>query len=721
MKPIIAASQESLILAGKQLIESHVYTMCGVVNVDEPKEVVIYIKGMTAEELADFQDSEGTAPIRLPRYKEDGSRSRRDFFGFTYQGEIYATSRALQTVRISTIKNEEESRISTYWRPISILGELRESLILTNRTNETTKEGARKRSTEEKYNAGKRLMKFNAKLNGKPGVAVVDFGSDMCVVAQQWLRHLQEGKDFKYIKDIDLQGPGNIEIPTKGTVRVYAPAGLELTRGVKRSGFEACVVDSPQENEAWDMLVGTNFKGLNTLMVPIKAIFNSGMEKTVNRKIGESRKKKDEEETSRKERQRTHVMDKSRLRKIPGSKDKLWDSKDGKVTDIRLPCGYHRPLGMTPEECLDSPRHCYECSKPNKIAPPVRECTGLHQYRPSTSRKRTPPSSNNGDKKEEAFCQVNTFKIEKEKEKNEREKCTGAKETTEEYNIGKSKNTPLKNKRPVNKEVEEAEMNPTEEKLRSSAPSIEETKDYFEYLRKLKYQEEKELQYQADRLFELDTSGEPWEETEDGTVMIQEPAEAEKPKVEPIPRSYGIIEMIAQASYEQEDLEGRIIRAKAAKGLQLKPEEMEELERLEMIQARRLKMATPKEREEELAQDAWAAEVLEHSMKEAEMDEDAKAAKGPQLEPEELKEPQELDRLELIKAKRHNIAKLKEKEEELAQDALTTEILEDFMKREAEHYEAKAAAEPKEEEKIKEKPEKQEKAEDGGPDKPDSM
>ena len=715
MKPIIAASQESLMLAGKQLIESHVYTMCGVVNVDEPKEVVIYIKGMTAEELADFQDSEGTAPIRLPRYKEDGSRSRRDFNGFTYQGEIYATSRALQTVRICTIKNEGESRISTYWRPISILGELRESLILTNRTDETTKERTMKRSTEEKYNAGKRLMKFNAKLNGKPGVAVVDLGSDMCVVAQQWLKHLQEGRDFKYIKDIDLQGPGNIEIPTKGTVRVYAPAGLELTRGVKRSGFEACVVDSPQENEAWDMLVGTNFKGINTLMVPIKALFNSEMEKTVNRKIGESRKKRDEEETSRKERQRTHVTDKSRLRKIPGSKDKLWDSKDGKVTDIRLPCGYHRPLGMTPEECLDSPRHCYECSKPNKIAPPVRECTGLHQYRPSTSRKRTPPSSNNGDKKEEAFCQVNTFKIGKEKEKNEREECTGAKETTEEYTARKNKNTPLKNKRPVNKEVEEAEMNPTEEKLRSSAPSIEETKDYFEYLRKLKYQEEKELQYQAD------TSGEPWEETEDGTVMIQEPAEAEKPKVEPTPRSYGIIEMIAQAEYEHEELEGRIIRAKAAKGLQLKQEEMEELERLETIQAGWLARATPKQRKEELERDAWAAEVLEHSMREAEMDEDAKAAKGPQLEPEELKEPQELDRLELIKAKRHNLAKLKKKEEELAQDALAAKILEDFMKRKAEHDKVKAAAEPKEEEKSEKKPEIQEEAEGGDSGKPDSM
>ena len=723
MKPIIAASQESLILAGKQLIESHVYTMCGVVNVDEPKEVVIYIKGMTAEELADFQDSEGTAPIRLPRYKEDGSRSRRDFNGFTYQGEIYATSRALQTVRICTIKNEGESRISTYWRPISILGELRESLILTNRTDETTKERTRKRSTEEKYNAGKRLMKFNAKLNGKPGVAVVDLGSDMCVVAQQWLKHLQEGRDFKYIKDIDLQGPGNIEIPTKGTVRVYAPAGLELTRGMKRSGFEACVVDSPQENEAWDMLVGTNFKGINTMRVPIKALFNSEMEKPVNCKIGESRKKRDEEETPRKEHQRTHIMDTSRLRKVPGSKDKLWNSKDGKVTNIRLPCGYHRPLGMTPEECLDSPRHCYECSRPNKIAPPVRECTGRHQYRPPTPRKRTPPSSNNGDKEEEAF------KNRKEKAKNEREEYTGARETTEEYTTQMSKNTPPRNKRPVNKEVEEAEMNPTEEKLRSSAPSIEEAKDYFEYSRKLKYQDSKE---KTTRNFNTQEHDKTEIETEDEIVVVQEPAEPGKSKAEPTTKSCGIIEMIAQASYEQEEFDGRITMAKAAKGLQLEPEEERDLDTLKFIQERRLKMATPKEREEELAQDALAAEILEDSMKRETEHDEAKPAikleeqvklkdldKARKLEEEQI--DIDTDRLKIIKARRYKMAKLKEMEEERAQDAIAAKILEDFMKRKAEHDKAKAAGELKETKEIEEKLEIQEEAEDGAPDEPESM
>ena len=91
----------------------------------------------------------------------------------------------------------------------------------------------------------------------------------------------------------------------------------------------------------------------------------------------------------KRESRREFRMDTSTLRKIPGSTDKMWDSKDGKVTNIRLPCGYHKQLGMTPEECLDSlPRHCYECSRPNKIAPPVRDCKGRHQYRNPAPRKR---------------------------------------------------------------------------------------------------------------------------------------------------------------------------------------------------------------------------------------------------------------------------------------------------------------------------------------------
>ena len=107
------------------------------------------------------------------------------------------------------------------------------------------------------------------------------------------------------------------------------------------------------------------------MRVPINSLFNGEVEKPVDYKLWEYLKKGEVGKSSGKERQRTHIMDTSRLRKVPGSKDKLWDSKDGKVTNIRLPCGYHKSKGMTPEECLESPRHCYECSRPNKIAPPV--------------------------------------------------------------------------------------------------------------------------------------------------------------------------------------------------------------------------------------------------------------------------------------------------------------------------------------------------------------
>ena len=579
MKPIVAASQESLILAGKQLIESHVYTMCGVVNVDEPKEVVIYIKGMTAEELADFQESEGTAPIRLPRYKEDGSRSKRDFNGFTYKGEVFATSRALQTVRIRAIKNDGESVISTYWRSISILGEQREGLILTNRTGDIMKENTRKRSTEENYTAGDRLMKFSAKLNGKPGVAVMDLGSKMCIVERRWLKHLQEGRDFKYIKDIELRTPENYPLPTEGTIRVFAPAGLELAKGMKRSGFEACVVDN-QWNKTWDMMVGMNFRGISTIRVPINSLFNGEVEKPVNYKLWEYLEKGEGEETPRKERRKTFIMDTSRLRKVSGSKDKMWDSKDGKVINIRLPCGYHKPLGMTPEECLESPRHCYECSRPNKMAPPVRECKGRHQYRPPTPKKRTPPSSNNGDKEEEAFERRRV------KTENKRDGYTGTRETTEilgvECTIQKRKTTPPRDERPVREETNKAET--------KSPP-------------------------------QLHTEDEP----EDGIVAVQKSAKPEEPGVESTPKSYGIIEEIELASMEQIEFDERIEKAKKAREPQREPELnqkeaedelkekefQEDRERLVIIQARRKKETLLKEREQEQAQDALAAQIHE--------------------------------------------------------------------------------------------------------------
>ena len=132
-KPAIAATSQSLMRVGKEAIGSHIYNMCGVLMAKDIKELVIYIRDMTAEELVAFQDSEAATPISLPRYMENGTRSMKDFNGFAYQGEIYGTSRALQAVDVHSVGNNGGSRISAYWRPIHILGCRKECLILTNK------------------------------------------------------------------------------------------------------------------------------------------------------------------------------------------------------------------------------------------------------------------------------------------------------------------------------------------------------------------------------------------------------------------------------------------------------------------------------------------------------------------------------------------------------------------------------------------------------------
>ena len=191
--------------------------------------------------------------------------------------------------------------------------------------------------------------------------------------------------------------------------------------------------------------------------------------------------------------------------------------------------------------------------------------------------------------------------------------------------------------------------------------------------------------------------------------------------MEPTPRSYGIIEMIAQASYEQEEFDGRITLAKAAKGLQLEPEEERDLDRLRLIQARRLERATPKEREEELTQDALAAEILEDSMKRKTEHDEAKAPIGREEQIAVIEFQEDIEKLGIIKARKNKMAKLKEMEAEREQDAVAAKILEDFMKRKAEHDKTKAAGEPKETKEIEEKLEIQEEAKDGAPDEPESM
>ena len=57
-----------------------------------------------------------------------------------------------------------------------------------------------------------------------------------------------------------------------------------------------------------------------------------------------------------------------------------WSSKDGRVKNITIPCRYHRQKGDSAEKCFML-NHCWECSRPNFLSPPINKCEGSHQWK----------------------------------------------------------------------------------------------------------------------------------------------------------------------------------------------------------------------------------------------------------------------------------------------------------------------------------------------------
>ena len=66
----------------------------------------------------------------------------------------------------------------------------------------------------------------------------------------------------------------------------------------------------------------------------------------------------------------------------------LWSSANGTVENVKLPCRYHEDKGVTAMECMSGPEHCYECSEPGHLAPPIRQCKGRHKWKPMNKRER---------------------------------------------------------------------------------------------------------------------------------------------------------------------------------------------------------------------------------------------------------------------------------------------------------------------------------------------
>ena len=128
----VVATNESLIEAGKQLIRSHIFSMCGALVTDEPREIVIYMKEVSPAEIAEFEEQQKSEKIEYARYKEEGNESARSFKGFRHNGEVFGITRALQALEIRSVGNAGVCKIKAYWREIKFNGRMREGLILSN-------------------------------------------------------------------------------------------------------------------------------------------------------------------------------------------------------------------------------------------------------------------------------------------------------------------------------------------------------------------------------------------------------------------------------------------------------------------------------------------------------------------------------------------------------------------------------------------------------------
>ena len=105
---------------------------------------------------------------------------------------------------------------------------------------------------------GEKLVKFAVKLNGKPGIALLDPGSEISMVNRNFVKLLEEGRDYQYLEDLQLLGPGNTKLPNQGRIRINRNAGIQLTEDVERVGFEACIVPDSKGEKSWDMLIGND-------------------------------------------------------------------------------------------------------------------------------------------------------------------------------------------------------------------------------------------------------------------------------------------------------------------------------------------------------------------------------------------------------------------------------------------------------------------------------
>ena len=128
----ISASEQSLILSGMELINSHLHFAAGTLNTSEPREVTIYIMGMSEDELDDMERSEKAQKLALPRFKKNGERSGRDYSCFSYDGRLYGMTRSFQKLELTSVEMQAGASKEAYWEWLEIEGKMRKCLTISN-------------------------------------------------------------------------------------------------------------------------------------------------------------------------------------------------------------------------------------------------------------------------------------------------------------------------------------------------------------------------------------------------------------------------------------------------------------------------------------------------------------------------------------------------------------------------------------------------------------
>ena len=131
MKARLIASAGSLIECGEGLIDSHLYSASGALQLEGPKEIIVYVIGMDEHTMDILKDAEKSTKVKLPRFDENGEKHDRDYHCIFYEGEYFGLSRPMQSLKVFKVDIDDDSDIDIKRKKVKIEGTMYGCLAIT--------------------------------------------------------------------------------------------------------------------------------------------------------------------------------------------------------------------------------------------------------------------------------------------------------------------------------------------------------------------------------------------------------------------------------------------------------------------------------------------------------------------------------------------------------------------------------------------------------------